>query len=62
MSILYLMAAEPEFGPHLRARIAPVMIGIGPVEAAINTTRALMERSTDLPSLVVSLGSAGSRT
>ena len=36
MSILYLMAAEPEFGPHLRARIAPVMIGIGPVEAAIN--------------------------
>ena len=62
MSILYLMAAEPEFGPHLRARIAPVMIGIGPVEAAINATRALMERSTDLPSLVVSLGSAGSRT
>ena len=61
MTILYLMAAEPEYGPHLRARIKPTMIGIGPVEAAINTTRALTERKDDLPSLVVSLGSAGSR-
>lgn len=60
MSILYVMAAEAEYGPHLRARIAPVMIGIGPVEAAINTTRALAARQHDLPSLVVSLGSAGS--
>jgi len=61
MSILYLMAAQAEYGPHLRARIKPTMIGIGPVEAAINTTRALAERAANLPSLVVSLGSAGSR-
>lgn len=61
MSILYLMAAEAEFGPHLRNRIQPVIIGIGPVEAAINTTRALADRQSDLPRLVVSLGSAGSR-
>jgi len=61
MSILYLMAAEPEFGPFLRARIRPVMIGIGPVEAAVSTTRALAARQHDMPSLVVSLGSAGSR-
>jgi adenosylhomocysteine nucleosidase len=61
MSILYLMAADAEFGPHLRARIEPVMIGVGPVEAAVNTTRALARRQDDLPDLVVSLGSAGSR-
>ncbi|WP_338723831.1 5'-methylthioadenosine/S-adenosylhomocysteine nucleosidase [Devosia sp. XK-2] len=61
MSILYLMAAEPEFGPHLRARIQPGMIGVGPVEAAVNTTRMLAARAHDLPTLVVSLGSAGSR-
>lgn len=61
MSILYLMAADAEFGPHLRARIRPVMVGVGPVEAAINTTRALAARQDDLPGLVVSLGSAGSQ-
>jgi adenosylhomocysteine nucleosidase len=62
MTILYLMAAQPEYGPHLRARISPVMIGIGPVEAAINTTRTLAALAGNLPDLVVSLGSAGSRT
>jgi adenosylhomocysteine nucleosidase len=61
MSILYLMAADAEFGTHLRARIEPVMIGVGPVEAAVNTTRTLAQRQHDLPGLVVSLGSAGSR-
>lgn len=60
MTILYLMAAKAEFGPHLAARIQPVMIGIGPVEAAISTTRALMERRNGLPKLVVCLGSGGS--
>lgn len=60
MSILYLMAAESEYGPHLRARITPVMVGIGPVEAAVNTTRILAE-ANERPRLVVSLGSAGSR-
>ena len=60
MSILYLMAAESEYGPHLRARIKPVMVGIGPVEAAVNTTRILAE-ANERPRLVVSLGSAGSR-
>jgi len=61
MSILYLMAAQAEYGPHLRARIDPVITGVGPVEAAIATTRVLAERGGDLPRLVVSLGSAGSR-
>lgn len=63
-SILYVMAADPEYGPHLRARIAPLMCGVGPVEAAISVTRALAEAQTGpgLPDLVVSLGSAGSAT
>jgi adenosylhomocysteine nucleosidase len=62
VSVLYLMAADAEFGPHLQRRISPVMIGVGPVEAAINTTAVLAERAASgtLPSLVVSLGSAGS--
>lgn len=60
MTILYLMAAKAEFGPHLAARIQPVMIGIGPVEAAVSTTKALIERRDNLPKLVVCLGSGGS--
>jgi len=60
MTILYLMAATAEFGPFLQARIKPVLIGVGPVEAAIGTMRALS--GIERPRLVVSLGSAGSRT
>lgn len=63
MTILYVMAAEAEYGPHLRARITPLMTGVGPVEAAVAVTRALSraEQNDALPQLVVSLGSAGSR-
>jgi adenosylhomocysteine nucleosidase len=57
--VLFAMAAQAEFGPALRALIQPVMIGVGPVEAAVNTTRALTESPADL---VISLGSAGSRS
>jgi adenosylhomocysteine nucleosidase len=59
--ILYLMAAEAEYGSALRRRIMPRMIGVGPVEAAVNTTRILAAMTDNLPRLVVSLGSAGSR-
>jgi len=62
MTILYFMAAEPEFGPHLRARIKPHIVGVGPVEAAVNATRVLASMAGKPPSLVVSLGSAGSRS
>ncbi|MBE0580709.1 5'-methylthioadenosine/S-adenosylhomocysteine nucleosidase [Devosia sp.] len=63
MTILYVMAAEAEYGPHLRARINPLITGVGPVEAAVSVTRALAraEQNDALPRLVVSLGSAGSR-
>lgn len=64
MSILYCMAAPAEYGVHLQARITPLMIGVGPVEAAVSVTTALAAaKARDrLPALVVSLGSAGSRT
>jgi adenosylhomocysteine nucleosidase len=60
MTILYVMAAQAEYGPFLRARIEPLLTGVGPVEAAVAVTRALAE-AQPLPRLVVSLGSAGSR-
>ena len=60
--ILYVMAAEAEYGPHLSSRISPFMTGVGPVEAAVAVTRELarLEAGAGLPQLVVSLGSAGS--
>jgi adenosylhomocysteine nucleosidase len=60
--ILVLMAAEAEFGPQLRARITPHLIGVGPIEAATNTAFALaaLARAGIRPDLVLSLGSAGS--
>lgn len=62
-SILFVMATDHEYGEHLRARITPLITGVGPVEAAIGTTMRLeqLRRANDLPDLVVSLGSAGSR-
>lgn len=57
------MAADAEYGPHLKAIFTPLMTGVGPVEASIALTRALVELNAagTLPDLVVSLGSAGSR-
>ncbi|GIL03171.1 MAG: 5'-methylthioadenosine/S-adenosylhomocysteine nucleosidase [Alphaproteobacteria bacterium] len=55
--LLFVMAAEPEYGPHLKSRFRPLMTGVGPVEAAV----AGLARQDTLPDLVVSLGSAGSR-
>lgn len=62
-SILFAMAAEAEYGPHLRSLIAPLMTGVGPVEAAVVLSSALAKMAHEgaLPDLVVSLGSAGSR-
>ncbi|WP_417833495.1 5'-methylthioadenosine/S-adenosylhomocysteine nucleosidase [Thalassospira xiamenensis] len=63
-NVLFAMAANQEYGPHLEKLFKPLMIGIGPVEAAINLSTALAELklANDLPDLVVTLGSAGSRT
>ncbi|TCD13318.1 5'-methylthioadenosine/S-adenosylhomocysteine nucleosidase [Oricola cellulosilytica] len=57
--ILYVMAADAEYGDHLKSRFMPLICGVGPVEAAVNVTRAL---AGSRPDIVFSLGSAGSRT
>jgi adenosylhomocysteine nucleosidase len=61
--VLFVMATEDEYGPHLRARMTPLMIGVGPVEAGIGLSAALggLRAAGTPPDLVVSLGSAGSR-
>ena len=63
-NVLFIMAIEDEYGPHLRSRFTPLMTGVGPVEAAMAATLALQQlhQQGTLPDLVVSLGSAGSRT
>ena len=63
-TVLCVMAAEPEYGPTLRARIKPLMTGVGPVEAAAAVGHALAELKAEgaLPDLIVCLGSAGSPT
>ncbi len=61
---LSVMAAEPEYGPALRARVRPLITGVGPVESAAGVAHALalLQAEDALPDLIVSLGSAGSRT
>lgn len=61
--VLFVMAAPSEYGANLQAVIEPLMIGVGPVEAAVNLTAYLgrLAALQRLPDLVVSLGSAGSR-
>ena len=60
--VLFVMAVDAEYGPHLRARFTPLFTGVGPVEAALVMGEALtrLALAGTLPDLVVSLGSAGS--
>ncbi len=61
--VLFVMATDHEYGQHLRTRLTPLITGVGPIEAAIGTSVCLQRLQTagELPDLVVSLGSAGSR-
>ena len=61
--VAFTMATTHEYGPALRRRIVPLISGVGPIEAAIAVSVALerLRAQNDLPDLVVSLGSAGSR-
>ena len=63
LKALCVMAAHAEYGPALKARITPLITGVGPVEAAVALTATLSDLALrdGLPELVVSLGSAGSR-
>lgn len=62
--VLFVMAAEAEYGPHLQRLFVPLMTGVGPVEAGVMLGAELGRLKVEgaLPDLVVSLGSAGSRT
>lgn len=62
--VLFVMAAPEEYGPHLRRLFTPLMTGVGPVEGGVVVASdlALRQAAGALPDLVVSLGSAGSRT
>nr|WP_082443360.1 MULTISPECIES: 5'-methylthioadenosine/S-adenosylhomocysteine nucleosidase [unclassified Sphingomonas] len=62
--IKFVMATRHEYGVHLQRRFDPLVTGVGPIEAAVGTAAMLAtaaERGA-LPDLVVSIGSAGSRT
>jgi adenosylhomocysteine nucleosidase len=63
LPVLFVMATEQEYGPELRRRIHPLITGVGPVEAASVTSEILarLKAEGELPRLVFSLGSAGSR-
>ncbi|WP_027160979.1 5'-methylthioadenosine/S-adenosylhomocysteine nucleosidase [Mesorhizobium sp. WSM1293] len=62
--VLFVMAAQAEYGPHLKQLFTPLMTGVGPVEAGVRLGAELswLKSQKALPDLVVSLGSAGSRT
>ena len=61
--VLFVMAAEAEYGPHLKRLFTPLMTGVGPVEAGVRLGAELswLKSGKALPDIVVSLGSAGSR-
>jgi adenosylhomocysteine nucleosidase len=61
--VLFVMAAQAEYGPHLKRLFVPLMTGVGPVEAGARLAAELsrLRESAALPDVVVSLGSAGSR-
>lgn len=57
LRVLFVMAAESEYGSALQTLIEPVITGVGPVEAAARTASALAAYPADL---VINMGSAGS--
>lgn len=61
--LLYVMAAEAEYGAHLQKRFRPLMTGVGPIEAAmvLSDTLSQLRMKNTLPNLIISLGSAGSQ-
>ncbi len=59
MKILPLMATTIEYGEHLKQQIDPYIIGVGPVEAAMNSMQILNQLPAT-PDYAVLLGSSGS--
>jgi adenosylhomocysteine nucleosidase len=61
--VLFAMATHAEYGPYLMKQFDPIFTGVGPVEAAVLLTAALsaLHSKNELPDIIVSIGSAGSR-
>jgi len=65
LQTLALMATEAEYGSSLReVGVTPYMIGVGPIQAAMHTTKILVQLANEgsRPDLLLSIGSAGSAT
>ena len=63
LKVLYIMATTQEYGNALKTIIKPYIVGVGPIESAINTTTILKDlNSANLDvDLVINIGSAGSK-
>ncbi len=65
ITALVVMASDHEYGGHLKGLgIKPLITGLGPVQAAIALTHALvtLAHAGRRPDLIINLGSAGSAT
>lgn len=62
--VMYVMATTHEYTPALQRRIKPLITGVGPIEGGIALAAALgaLDAQGQAPDVIVSLGSAGSRT
>ena len=47
--VLYVMAAEAEYGPHLRSRFTPLICGVGPVGGKAHSPEEYLELDTIVP-------------
>jgi adenosylhomocysteine nucleosidase len=55
--VMYVMATTHEYTPSLKQRIKPLITGVGPIEGGV-----ALEENEQAPDVIVSLGSAGSRS
>jgi adenosylhomocysteine nucleosidase len=67
ITALVVMATDHEYGAHLkRLGIKPLITGVGPVQAAMELTYALLKlkhaQPSRRPDVIINLGSAGSAT
>lgn len=60
-TVLFLMATTAEYLTNLKRMFVPAIIGVGPVEAALNTG-LVFASLTKMPDHVILMGSAGSAT
>ena len=62
--VLFVMAADAEFGEHMQATgIKPLITGVGLVNAAskLSSTLAVLEYTGNKPDMVINIGTAGAQ-